>query len=165
MFGSPNELSDRLDGTVDFRRNVEQIAGRSTSPTDPTESLALITETIHDRIMSLDLSAFDGEVGEYQSALAEYADKLTESVREETDTVGVLSETMGSEYAEFMEPTRYVRNEFRDEFSEPTPAELEEVFELLESIAIARQFFKTLAIQQQLARLSRFFAYTGLWRS
>ncbi|WP_458204668.1 hypothetical protein [Haladaptatus sp. NG-SE-30] len=162
VFGSPNELSNRLNGTLDFRRNVEQIAGRSTSPTDPREFLALITETIHDRISDLDLSSVDDEVGEYQSALATYSEFLTDAVRDHDDTVGVLSEIMGSEYAEFMEATRYVQNEFQYELSEPVRSELEAVFELLEAIAIARQFFKTLAIQQDLARLSRYIAYTGL---
>jgi hypothetical protein len=162
VFGSPNELSDKLEGTVDFRRTVERIAGRSTSPTDPREFLALITETIHDRVTDLDLSSVDEEAGDYQSALASYSGSLTDSVRDQDDTVGVLAKIMGAEYAEYMEATRYVKNEFQDELSERALSEIEDVLELLEAIAIARQFFKTLAIQQDLARLSRFIAYSGL---
>ncbi|WP_049970418.1 hypothetical protein [Haladaptatus cibarius] len=162
VFGSPNELTDRLDGTLEFRRTVEKIAGRSSSPTDPTDFLALVFETIHDRTANLDLSSIDDEAGEYQSTFASYAETIGERVQNQDNMVGVLSEIVGTEYAEFMAATRYVRNEFDDELSESEQSGLEDIFELLKSIAIARQYFKTLAIQQDLARLSRFVAYSGL---
>ncbi|SIR14000.1 hypothetical protein SAMN05421858_1569 [Haladaptatus litoreus] len=162
VFGSPNELTDRLDGTLEFRQTVEEIAGRSSSPTDPTDFLALVFQTIHDRTANLNLSSIDDEAGEYQTTLASYAETIGERVQNQDNMVGVLSEIVGTEYAEFMAATRYVRNEFGDELSESEQSELEDIFELLKAIAIARQYFKTLAIQQDLARLSRFVAYSGL---
>ncbi|WP_266077528.1 hypothetical protein [Haladaptatus caseinilyticus] len=162
VFGSPNELSDRLDGTLEFRRIVEEIAGRSSSPTDPTDFLALVFQTIHDRITDFDLSGVADETGEYQSQLASYTDTLSERVKNEDDMVGVLTRILGTEYAEFMASTRHVQNEFGDDVSDSAQSGLEDVLELLKSIAIARQYFKTLAIQQDLARLSRFVAYSGL---
>ncbi|WP_435154164.1 hypothetical protein [Haladaptatus sp. DFWS20] len=162
VFGSPNELADRLDGTLEFRRNVEAIAGRSSSPTDPTDFLGLIFETLHNRTTDFDLPSIADETGDYQAKLASYTETLADRVRDEDDMVGVLAQIIGTEYAEFMAATRYVRNEFDDDLSDSARSGLEDVFELLKSIAIARQYFKTLAIQQDLARLSRFIAYSGL---
>ncbi|GAA0198213.1 hypothetical protein ACFFQF_14995 [Haladaptatus pallidirubidus] len=162
VFGSPDELADRLSGTLEFRRTVEEIAGLSSSPTDPTDFLALVFETIHDRITDAELSSIDDEVAEYQSALASYSEDLGNRVQNQDNIVGVLSEIIGPEYAEFMAATRHVRNEFGDELSDSAQSGVEDTFELLKAIAIARQYFKTLAIQQDLARLSRFVAYSGL---
>ncbi|WP_440008188.1 hypothetical protein [Halomicrococcus sp. SG-WS-1] len=39
---------------------------------------------------------------------------------------------------------------------------LEDVSTILEAVPVARQYFKTLTIQQQLASLSRYIVYTGI---
>jgi hypothetical protein len=55
-----------------------------------------------------------------------------------------------------------LQDEYAPELSEEAQTELEALLELMKSVAVFRQFLKTLAIQQDLARLSRLVAYTGV---
>ena len=158
VFGTVDGLTDRLDGTLDFRHTVEEIAERTESPNDPAEFLSLIGETIDDRAGRLD-DELDGSDDEYLADLRSYADRLTD-VGGTGDTMRVVSMLLGPAYAQLLTATdARARN---DKYSEDATEELDAVRDLLKAVAVARQFFKTIAIQQDLAELSRRLVYLGI---
>lgn len=159
VFGTINGLTDRIDGTLDFRHTVEDIAGRTESPNDPAEFLSLIGETLADRAGVLEDELDDPDESEYLSDLRSYADRLTD-IEGTGDTMRIVSMLLGPAYAQLLTATdSRVRSEA---FSEAATEELDAVRDLLKAVAVARQFFKTIAIQQDLAELSRRLVYLGI---
>ncbi|WP_435076665.1 hypothetical protein [Halococcus sp. AFM35] len=160
VFGTVNDLTDRLDGTREFRRTVEGIAGRATSPNDPAAFLALIGETLGKRARAFeehDSMETTEEIDDYLSGIHSYAERL-EGVGGTEDTMEIVSTLLGPAYAQRLTETDAIRRTHDDRATE----ELDAVAELLEAVAVARQFFKTIAIQQDLAQLSRRLAYLGI---
>ncbi|WP_254279089.1 hypothetical protein [Haloarcula marina] len=168
VFGSPNELFDQLRGTRDLRRRVRDHAGESIVPNDPAAFLALVAETLTERATRLGsaVDAADGdqhiEVEDYAEGIAAYGESITAKIESQTAIVNVLEVILGTEYAQNMTATEHVRNEHGDRLSDVAEAELAAIDDLLEAIAVTRQFFKTLSLQQDFARLSRVVAYSGL---
>jgi len=168
VFGSPNELFDQLDGTRDLRRRVRGHADESAVPNDPADFLGLVAETLTERANRLASACenADGDhpsdVDDYAAGIAAYGESITEKVESQTAIVNVLEVILGTEYARNLTATERVRNEYGDRLSETATAELHAIDDLLEAIAVTRQFFKTLSLQQDFARLSRVVAYTGL---
>jgi hypothetical protein len=61
-----------------------------------------------------------------------------------------------------MVAVKHLRNSYGDSLSGDALIELDALDELLEALAIARQFFKTMATQRDFARLSRLIISLGL---
>ncbi|WP_224332960.1 hypothetical protein [Haloprofundus halobius] len=167
VFGSPSDLSDQLEGNLDFRRGIEDVVGAPNSPNEPGPFLAFVGEALQREAAGLQerLGEEDGEladeVEEYTSNLVDYGDHLTEA-RTTQSTVDVLLICLGEEYANYLDTTRKLKRRHHDRLSEEASEQFDDILELLKGVATVRQFFKTLAIQQDLARLSRRLIYLGL---
>lgn len=168
VFGSVNELTDRIDGSLEFRHTVEDLAEQSTSPTHPDQFIVLIGETITERA-----HAFENELGktnqeldigddaeEYLSEVYAYAERI-EDVKGTEDTQQVVSTLLGPGYEQNLAATDRLLRKYESELPESVRTDLKALLELIKSIGVARQFFKTIAIQQDLAQLSRMLAYIG----
>lgn len=169
LFGSVGSLSDQLEGTLDYRRTVEEIADVAASPNEPSAFLGLLADTLGRRVedfrrevesaaVSLD-SGDDAET--FATAVTDYADHLS-TATELADPFKVLLVTLGTDYADQIDTTRGLRSEYGGELPEAAEEALDDVFELLKAVATMRQFFKTVALQQELAMLSRRLIYTGV---
>lgn len=168
VFDSPDELADRLEGTRELRRTVEDLAGEPSTPNDPAEFLSLTAATLAGRASDLhaaiEASAWSppDEVTAAIRDLVDYGTAIDDNVEGESAIVDALDVLLGPEYATNLTAVHHLQNEHADALSEEVRAEFEAVEELLESIAVARQFFKTLALQQDFATLSRILVYSGL---
>jgi hypothetical protein len=167
MFGSPGELFDQMSGTRDLRDRVREHAGESAVPNDPADFLDLIAETLTERANRLS-SAFERSGGDtpadaeaYAAGIAAYGESISQKIESQTAIVNVLEVVLGTEYARNMTATEHLQNEY-DQFSAAAESEIDVIDDLLEAIAVTRQFFKTLSLQQDFARLSRVVAYSGL---
>jgi hypothetical protein len=171
LFGSPGTLSKQLEGTLDYRRTVEEIADVPVSPNQPSAFIRFLGETLTDCIeefhrevetTAVSLAVEDKDaVDAYASAVTDYADKLS-TADELDDPLKVLVITLGTEYADHLDTTREFQSKYSEEFSDEADRSLDDVFELLKASATMRQFFKTLTLQQDLAMLSRRLIYTGV---
>lgn len=168
VFGSINTLVDRLNGSRDLRTTVESLAGVPASPNDPAAFLSLIATTLSDRAAGL-VAASDGTDWNPPATLtstlrdvAAYGKSIDAHLESETNVNDVLSVVLGPEYAVNMTAVRRLRNEYAASITEEAEAEFQALEDLLESIAVVRQFYKTMAIQQDLATLSRLLVYSGL---
>lgn len=168
VFGSITVLEDRLSGSRELRQTVESIAGVPSSPNDPADFLSLVATTLSDRAnglvaMTERLSSNPpAKLTEGLSDIATYGDSLDSHLESEADMDTLLSVILGPEYAYNLTAIQQLQNEYAASMPEAATAEFEAIDELLESIAIVRQFYKTIAIQQDLATLSRLLVYSGL---
>jgi hypothetical protein len=168
VFGSPGQLRDRLDGARTLRTRVMKIAGEPSSPNDPAAFLSLLARTIDDRATATRRAVERGsqdspeELTGSLSDIAEYGRSIDEHVEEGTPIVDVLSIIVGSEYATNMTAVQHLHNVHEESLPAEANAQFEALSGLFESLAVVRQFFKTLAVQQDFAMLSRLLVYTGL---
>jgi hypothetical protein len=168
MFGSPKELFDQMNGTRDLRRRVREHADEPAVPNDPADFLSLIAETLTEHANRLG-SALESSGGatppeseDYAEGIAAYGESISGKIESQTAIVNVLEVILGTEYARNLTATERLRNEYADQFSPDAETEIDAIDDLLETIAVTRQFFKTLSLQQDFARLSRVVAYSGL---
>jgi hypothetical protein len=172
LFGSVGELSDQLEGTLDYRRSVEEIAEVPASPNQPTAFLGFLADTLHRRVedfrreaasAAVDINGVHGvdDVGGYATAVTDYADHL--STADELDgPFKALLTTLGTDYADHIDSTRRIRNEYSADLPDEAVHALDDILALLKAVATIRQFFKTVTLQQELAMLSRRLIYTGV---
>lgn len=168
VFASPDELADRLEGTHDLRRTVATRAGESSTPNDPAAFISLIARTIRERAMALERflgsSTWDPppEVSSAVQDVVAYGENIDDNISPHAHIVEVIEVVLGPAYAQNLTAARHLRNVHRSSLSEEARGEFEAIIDLLESLAISRQFFKVVSLQQDFARLSRRVVYAGL---
>lgn len=168
VFGSINVLTDRLEGSRELRQTVESIAEVPSSPNDPADFLSLVARTLSDRAAGL-VATDDGadwdQPARLTSALldiAAYGDSIDARLEANAKMNDVLGVVLGTEYARNMTAVSHLRSEYADVIPEEALADFQAIEDLLESIAVIRQFYKTTTIQQDLATLSRLLVYSGI---
>jgi len=168
VFGSVDVLTERLNGSRELRQTVESIAGVPSSPNDPAEFLSLIAMTITDRAEGI-VAVSDGtdwdpptKLTDSLRDLAAYGENLDSNLESKAQLSALISTLLGTEYAENMTAVRYLQNEYAESIPEDVAGEFQAIETLLESIAVVRQFYKTITIQEDLATLSRQLVYSGI---
>ncbi|WP_158056327.1 hypothetical protein [Halorussus halophilus] len=169
VFGSPKEFSDRIDGTSDFRARVADAADKPMPENHPTDFLLKMMRALHERSEAFEEELDDApeEVVDFADHILAYADSVIETIESDTragksSTMDVMTSILGPEYAHGLSTIPHLQDRHGSDLSEQASDELERVLELLKGVAIFRQFLKTMAIQQDLARLSRLIAYSGI---
>jgi hypothetical protein len=155
----------RLDGSREVRRRVEDLAGQPSSANDPAAFFALLGATLNARAKRAVAATGPDAPPEVTTALediAAYGESIDAQVQPETAVSNILRVIVGPEYAVNMAAVRYLGNEHGSALSAEATVELEALGELLEYVAVVRQFFKTIALQQDFAALSRLLVYSGL---
>ncbi len=166
---SPDRLRDRVDGVQSFRRDVEtMLPNVSVSTTDPAGFLRLMYRAIAERATSLEATCAECPDAACRQAVREYASEVldrTDSVRDHLDgdlrLWSVLLPVMNDNYSKQHNQTRRLRETYADVLPPDGDDLLEEIQELFVSVDVTRQYFKTVYLQQELARLSRQIAYSG----
>lgn len=167
VFGSPNTLRARYEGADDLRRSVEEVTGRSPGPVDTVAFISMLGEELERLASTLDERAREppgsvpSTLPEYVSDLSAYASTVA-GVSQRMEPAAVTSTLAGSDYARFVSRTDELVSDHGDRLSEEAEGTLDDVGRLLEAVAVTRQYFKTIVIQQELAQLSRLIIFTGL---
>jgi hypothetical protein len=140
----------------------------ASTPNDPAAFLSTIAvalerhaDRFEDAVAAGDSTPPD-DVERYAADIGAYGSAIDEHVEEESAIVDVLGTILGTEYAQNLTATQHVRAAHGDALPAAADEALDAIEALLESVAVTRQFFKTLSLQQDFARLSRFVAYAGL---
>lgn len=168
MFASPPEIKKRLLGTAEYRHQVRAVMDSTTLPADPQGFLTVIADLLQTHSEELK-DSIDTVNPRYQDLI----EKCVTSLHEYAELVKGLAEDESTEILHIVSGLShhtYVHNsvvveELQAELR-ARPKRISEVLGdisiILESIPVARQYFKTIVIQQQLARLSRYIVYLGL---
>jgi hypothetical protein len=167
VFGSPNTLRERYQGADELRRSVERVTGGSPGPVDIVAFISLLGEELERLAWRLEERAREppGDVpemvSEYVADLSQYASTVSD-VSREMEPAAVTSALAGSDYARFVSRTDELVSDHADRLSESAEETLDDVARMMEALAVSRQYFKTITIQQELAALSRHIIFTGL---
>ncbi|WP_224270162.1 hypothetical protein [Haloprofundus salinisoli] len=165
--GSTDELRTRLAAMQEFRREVETLTGRSVSPAAPADFLRGLVEQNRSRAETLESAVDDTDDG-----LRESVHRYVETIRHESETVSkaledadfgtfdALSAVLGHFDGRHLHTAQVLRADHREAFDDEAET-LDELIELLEQLAVARQTFKTIYVQHELAALSRLLLYVG----
>jgi len=160
VFGSPRGLRNEYEASLDIRSSVAEITDEHRLPNDPMQFLAVIGQSMQDQARRIERDGRDesrGDVNAYVSALTDYGDVLR-NVGTNTRPTSGLTDLLGGDYANLIAETERIKRRYGSD----TGSEIDAISDLLEAAAITRQYFKTMTIQQNLAKLSRQIAISGL---
>lgn len=165
---TPGDLRSQMGSVIDYRRDVESGADQ-VSPAEPEEFLRFLYEGLDETARSLgdqDATALTPDVRDRLDTvvadLRERAQREEELLGEsEASTFEVLSATLTTNYGREIVDLRRVKSEADGLDDEVTDA-IDDVVERLENIDVARQYFKSVYVKEELASLSRILFYVGL---
>ncbi|WP_247730284.1 hypothetical protein [Halovivax limisalsi] len=167
--GWPGDLAERFDGMADFRRTVEGVTDDPVSPAAPADFLQHLVEAVDDRANALRPVAEGGDAGPAADPLGNLVESVTEEsaivieALEEADfgTFDALSAVLGHFNGAHRHAARTIGAHHADDLPATTVETLEELIDVLGHLAVARQAFKTMYMQHELAHLSKLLLYVG----
>lgn len=167
--GWPGDLSERFEGMTTFRREIETLTETPVSPAAPADFLRLIVDTVIDRseqLRSVSDRMTDSNratvVNDFVEAVTTEGELVTESLEgADFGTFDALSSILGHFNGTHLYAARWIRTHYTDELSEDALETFDQLIELLGYLAIARQTFKTLYMQHELANLSKVLLIVG----
>ena len=171
LFGTPDRLREEIESVRAFRASVEErLPDVAVSPIDPGPFVAVAARVLSREAKALREAGTEtnnpdlvARIETYVEEVTDQADRLTSSVdSEDSRLIRVLLPMMGDGYSENIHAARRIQTEFTNVLTEEANDRLADIREMYVSMDVIRQYFKALYIKQELARLSRLIAYTGL---
>ena len=167
--GWTGDLQDRFERMLAFRRQVEALTASPISPASPADFLQLIVETVveHGETFRSEAEHVDDpELGPLIDDLVEAIEAEGEIVTDALDgakfgTFDALSAVLGHYNGAHLQAARTIRATHGDDIGDDALETLDGLVELLGHLAVARQTFKTLYMQYELASLSKLLLYVG----
>ncbi|RQG96081.1 hypothetical protein [Natrarchaeobius oligotrophus] len=167
-FGTTGSFFERLEETREYRHTIESHTGRRPSPVEPSDFLRVLIEAKRRTARGLQNVCRDGPEA-LRSAVDDFVSTTT--ARDE-DAIETLE---GATFGTFtviavivhyndpwqLQMVRRLRSRHRHDLSAAADNQLERLGELLRDIHVARQYFKTVHMQQELADLSKILLYVG----
>ncbi|WP_135304175.1 hypothetical protein [Haloarcula amylovorans] len=167
--GSLGSQRERMDITMDFRQNTDELLG-TTTPADPALYLQALIETSEQRAKTLreTLSADEhGDLAEkvdvYVEDLLENADRAREHLEDvDFGTFDVLSPALDYNYDRKMHDIRRLRLDQGDDLADEEREAFTALLEALTMYGPVREYIKDLYIQWALVKLSRAILYAAV---
>lgn len=166
---TPAELRSEIDGMIDYRQDIQDAAGR-VPPVEPLGFLRLLTETTRQQAqqvggLSISVTSEDvsNEIDQVVTKITEDSDRIDDLLEEQNvGTFQVLSATLNTNYANEINRLRRIQSHHDDHIAADVSESIDDLVNLLQDIDIARQYLKSIYLQQELASLSRLLFYAGL---
>ncbi|WP_255169438.1 hypothetical protein [Natrononativus amylolyticus] len=167
-FGTTGTFRNRLEETREFRSTVERDVDIDLSPADPAQFLRTLVLAARERAIALRTAADETATDE---AFRERVDHYVADVVAEMDagadeletarfgTFDVTSVILDLDDPLHLQRARRLRVEH--EIDDEVATAIADLETVLDDIHVARQYFKTVHIQQELANLSRLLLYVG----
>ena len=167
--GWPGALADRFEGMTAYRHEVETLTETPVSPAAPADFLQLVVDTVVDRTEQLRAGADQLTDADRATVIKDFVEAVTtegELVSESLEdadfgTFDALSAVLGHFNGSHLYAARKIRTHYADELSDEMLETLDLLIELLGHLAIARQTFKTLYVQHELAHFSKVLLVVG----
>jgi hypothetical protein len=169
QLGSPGELRERIKGTNAYREAIEETMDVEVAPVTPTEFLHMlhrssadIVSRIHEEIDRVDGDPRD-DVMELTDELDRQIDAVITSVADpDVSVFGALAVTLSTNHGESIYQFRQLRAKHGDTYPPEIVDALDDLVVRLKQIDVARQYLKTVYVQQELSSLSRNLLYVGV---
>lgn len=168
-FETPGQLESEMGNVIEYRKAVED-AAEQLAPVKPLGFLHLLFESTRQnaqRIGGMAFGTVDDEVredvDEVLESLTAHLDRTIDRLHQsEPDTFEVLSTTLQTNYAEDIHRIRQLRSDHGDDLPEMVTEALGDLVDDLQRVDVARQYFKSIYLQEELSSLSRALLYAGI---
>ncbi|WP_273838692.1 hypothetical protein [Halococcus sp. PRR34] len=161
QFGLSQQLSsdlgsfrDRMNHSMEFRRDAENHIDVGVSPGQPTEFFQALARAVEKELDDLDGAMADddnpsgtGEVAEYIDVVRAYSEDERERLETPTfGSFGALLPVLNHNYSWKIYLGRQLRDEHADELSKEAMEQFDELIETLLFFGPTREYFKSLAL-------------------
>ncbi|RQG92704.1 hypothetical protein EA462_00260 [Natrarchaeobius halalkaliphilus] len=167
-FGTTGVFIERLEETREYRYGIEDHTGYRPSPVEPSAFLRVLIESKRRTALGLWNVCRDAPVA-LREAIDDYVSTTTPR------DVDAIERLEGASFGTFtviavivhyndpwqLQSVRRIRSRHRHDLSDAAENQLDRLEELLRDIHVARQYFKTVHMQQELADLSKILLYVG----
>ena len=166
VFGGLDTFQQKFEGGNDLRNRIAEIAEHTSPPIDAAEFISFIGETLREQVIALrdehdrGGEEIDEEIASYVDDLAEYAEPVRE-VSNEMPPEKIILTLAGPEFPRYLNRTDDLRSGRYEELTDGERERLDSIANLVSAITVFRQYFKTIALHQELAQLSRQFVFIG----
>lgn len=160
---SPGSLRDEIERTADYRQAA--LDGPA-PPTDPSAFLRELLEQTGDRAESLaDLGGSADDVDHrLLTDLTDHCERVGEQMEGVSGELSrVVVPILGTDYGEYINDCHRLRARYDEEDHGALHATLGDLTSDLENLDVARQYFTTTFMKEELARLSRSLLYIGVF--
>lgn len=169
-FRTPGDLHGELEAVVDYRHRVEETAVRDAAPPTPSEFLLALIAGMRTNaqrfggvVRGLGYDSLTDATEPIVSALSSHADTVREGMNESQRGIfHTLVLVLETNYSQELSELSQIRTDYEDRLSPMARDSLEELTTTLKQIDIARQYFKSVYVQAELARLSRVLLLVGV---
>lgn len=169
---SPGELQEQIGNVLEYRADVEETIRRSVVPPTPADFLATVlhgTWTNAQRlggVVSGSELVSDGpktEIDDLVATISDHTAHISDVLEASQEGIfSSLAVTLETNYSQSVHEARRIQSVYEDELTPSAHAVLDDLVESLLQIDVARQYFKTIYMQVELATLSRVLLYVGL---
>jgi len=168
--GGVGVLEGDIEDVSAYRERVRREIGREVAPEEPAPFLELLLESVHDEADRLREAAADIGDEELQADVNEVHNRLDDHIshildlldRPDTGVFEAVSATLATNYARELNAVRRIEVRYAEQLSEEASGALENITRQIKDINIARQYFKTMYIQEELSYFSRLLLYVGI---
>lgn len=167
QLGSPGELRERIDNVTEYRNQVLETADMDVAPATPSAFLEQLLRTtraevvrLEDLVGGADLGA---DVAEFVTVVTDHIDRTRSLIDgSRLGAFDTLSAALTTNYADGIYRARVIQSTHATALTDEADAAIEDIVVRLQQIDVARQYFKTLYTQAELAYLSRALLYVGV---
>ncbi|WP_227353370.1 hypothetical protein [Haladaptatus salinisoli] len=168
--GPVGDQRTRMEGAMEFRRDVEEVLGLRTAPPEPAAFMRSLMEETQNRANALADAVEESrdedlkeEIRSYVDGLSANADEVSETLENtQFGTFDVLSAILNFNYSWKIFVARRIRNEHEDAITEEVDEAFDDIIESLNFFGPSREHFKTLYFQWEFVNLSRAMLYTAI---
>jgi hypothetical protein len=169
QLGAPGDLRQQIEETNQYREAVEESIGREVAPVTPTDFLRLLLDqaesridTVSDELDEVSDAGAHEDLGDLLSDLQVHIGQVHALLsRADVGLFESLSVTLQTNYSHDIYEARSLLSEHGDQFPDEVREAIEDLVVRLQQIDVARQYLKTLYMQDELAKISRYLLYTG----
>lgn len=169
-FTSAGEARNKLEGVMEFRKDIEETTDIPATPASPVALFYLLCELIRDRSQQLGNTINDEQGQESHTLIKSYVSGIDDSVDNVADTFeessfgtfDVVSAAANYNDAWQIYAGRQLKNNYSEDVSQETIESFDKLLDALELFNIARTHFKTTYMQRELTRFSRLTLYCGV---
>lgn len=168
--GPLGKQRNRMQGAMDFRQDVEDVAGLTVSPTEPATFLRALVEASRRQADAV-RDALDGDTDEdVRGEIEEYIDDITDNASDVSDqlqgsefgTFQVLNSALDYDYSRKIHDGRRLQTEHRSSLSDEVSDAFDDLLDILQFLGPAREHFKTFYFQWELINLSHAILYAAI---
>lgn len=168
--GGVGALESNIEEVSDYRERVRQETDQEVTPEEPAPFLELLLRSARTEASRLHHTAAAIGDEELQTDVNEMSGRLTDHIdhvlglleQPNTGVFGALAATLSTNYARELNAVRRIQVRYGDSLTEEASETLDNITRRIKDVDIARQYFKTMYIQEELSYFSRLLLYVGI---